>query len=264
MDIDSHQYMTHFARRTNAFLRLEEILSGGNYERINALLIGAGWDYAIRDRDLFGRFSWEPIEVALLLDRIGKPSALIVADKSEEVCEALRRQDELVLVDNISLVPEGRQYLDKVLQGLENVSEIDLKQYAEETGDRYLLHPSYGIRGIYRARIPEKIKQNMNIVQKSLSDQEQWESDYGKFNFVLCHQVILPSTLKMSSEEKKVAVRVLERFVASGGILSYASTEPIGFNVIEELESVSPDGRTTLYQNPIGYTRKPLIRPMLS
>jgi len=247
--------LTWFARHSKAYLRLEEILSDKIDDNINALVVGAGFDYASSQpwslgKYPFGKYSWEPVEVEIRLEGLGKTSSLMVVDISEEVCEALKKQDELVLPDEISGIPEGEQYIKNFLEHLNDVQELDMellsRQLSEEIGfGHFYTFPKDLIR-IYRGKIPEKIRQKINVVQGDIADREQWIDHIGKFNFISCHQV-----LYQIEGGQEAAMAILRDLLTPRGILSYSGSQPFtGLNELETIKNFDRRTVTTLYQKP--------------
>lgn len=82
----------------------------------NALVVGAGlsqgpYNYGLPCDWSQKEYSWEYLEVAAVLMRLGKPWKLTVVDKSPEVCEAVRKQERVPVDDFYAPTGYARRFL---------------------------------------------------------------------------------------------------------------------------------------------------------
>ena len=218
--VDSH---THFGRHSETYMKLEEILRKEEQGKINAMLIGAGWAKPSPIRE-WNRppphYSWEYVELAIILDNIRKPWHFIrkpwhltVADYSAEICEEADAQRELIIDNHHLINEEEHKDFKKTLKRLEDVTRI--------SGNHPVLS---GMRisswdSIYLARIPENLIRNISVMQADLTNAEEFQG--GTYDLVTCHYVMG----FVSREKHEDTKRTLSQLLAPRGILS------IGFSI---------------------------------
>ncbi|MBI2141484.1 hypothetical protein HYU16_03605 [Candidatus Woesearchaeota archaeon] len=127
-NLDTHGTKTHFARHARAFLALEEILSAQRGSEYGALVVGAGLNLPFATKYFDGNYegfgdvlqTFEPFEVALLMQRAGLEWRLTVIDSNEQVCDAVASQQNLILHsddnDSVSQTEWHNRYLARLIE----------------------------------------------------------------------------------------------------------------------------------------------------
>ena len=159
---------TYFGRHDRAFNMLEPILMQRNSSKVNAAIIGAG--FAIpRPYKRLGlepkQQSWEYVELATLLNRLGIDWELTIIEENEEVCAEIQEQRE-VLIDDMTDTVNNSQYSQKVLAGLGEQTMLNNDEFQKLLGGGT---PPYPFTQIQTAEIPNSIRDRITVVQGDLT-----------------------------------------------------------------------------------------------
>mgnify|MGYP001571496996 CR=1 FL=1 len=118
------ELQTHFGRHEETLGDLETLLLGYELPQHSALVVGVGLDQLpvfewlqndVKAKQPFWlqqKYSWEYLEVAAVLERLGKPWTLTVVDSSPEVCEAVQRQEVIVIDDAYGKSGYAKRFLE--------------------------------------------------------------------------------------------------------------------------------------------------------
>lgn len=200
--------LTWFCRYAEAFVKLEEILKKENFTEINAMLVGPGlYGLMHLSKPNNKKYSWEHVELAAVLERTAKQWNIVVADKSEKVCEAVKQQAEFPVHKNHLESRLQKQYFESITETLGITGNSRAAALLEEP---------------YLAKLPEHMRDRISVAQGDITKPEKFKDSYRKFNLVICHNVI-PHIYSRSVEEGKAAKETLAGLLVPGGILSFGS-----------------------------------------
>lgn len=215
---------TSFGRNEKELGDLEELLRESSHPKINALVVGAGLD----NLPVFGlmpdhvkaeqplwlqkQYGWEYLEVAAVLERLGKPWTLIVVDSSLEVCEALKRQEDLV-IDNIYGQKKER-YTRRFLAtfGVNSYDNEELRRI------NAILEPtivSNRVTILKRLYIPSAIRERIAILHGDVRSLDDLELPHGGYDIITMFNV----AEHLSHDGREKAGRALGNRLAKGGII---------------------------------------------
>ncbi len=217
------ELQTNFGRHEEALEDLEALLRGCELPQHNALVVGAGLDNlpvfkwlpdsikAEQPLWLQKQYSWEYLEVAAVLERLGKPWTITVVDSSAEVCEALKRQENAVIDDPYGQNEYAKRFLAAF--GVKSYDEEDVKliNAALKKGNI-----SNRVTIVKRLYISSVIRERIAIVNGSVQELGGLALPYESYDVITCFNVY--QHIKYSDET--CAMSALSRRLAKDGVIA--------------------------------------------
>ena len=192
------ELQTGFGRHYEALEDLAALLQESKLPQHNALVVGAGLDQlnvfrllsdnikAKQPLWLQKKYSWEYLEVAAVLERLGKPWTLTVVDASPEVCEAVQRQEEVVIESGY----DGLQYAKMFLAALGTNACVkeELRVANSALESSRILYSLAVCSNIY---IPSAIRERIEIINGSAQNLDDLALPHERYDAIIALNVFL-------------------------------------------------------------------------
>ena len=197
---------------------MESLLRTSGLQQHNALVIGAGlashpmfyWLELSPEHQLFqGQYSFEYLEIAALLTRLGKPWRLTVVDSSSEVCDAVTNQESVVINNLYDQTGYARMFLSTF--GAENdkegMSAINSALESVRTTNRPTLFK--------RLEIPRMVRERIKVVNGTAGNLDTLLGNE-QYDVVTCFYVARYMEIAELSEMRTA----LHAIVKQGGVVA--------------------------------------------
>lgn len=191
---------THFGRHYRKLNCLEEALKEASFHQHSALVIGAGLHTPLfllnledtpleNDPNLQKPYSWEPVELAAVLERLGKPYNITVVDSSQEVCEALAQQQSIV-IDDCS-APNDAGFADYAMRFLATfgIMSADKEKMEAINNAIPIRHVADRLKIFKKVEIPQQFRDRIEVVAGSVANLARIKLQ--QYNVITCFNVMM-------------------------------------------------------------------------
>lgn len=211
---------TSFARYAEELSHLERVLNEADLPRHDALIVGAGLvklrpesyelqaaelqlETKLNELQLSREYSYEYLEIAAILARQRKPWSITVVDKSPDVCESVKAQEEVIIrlprfIASGSFFNYVEKFLSTMGGSIAPISELS------DPADNF-----------YAAKVPQSVRQAITVVCGQAKEMEALlppGKTYDVITFLNVH-------IHMSFEDGRAALAGMGRLLSKEGIM---------------------------------------------